>query len=104
MEERRVDLAALEALDKAGTEAPWTAEACVDNPGAYYVSEHRGPGLRGVWTDRGTASKSDAALIAAARNALPALIALAKAVRDWRDAHGSDLKLQAVWDAAESIR
>lgn len=71
----------LEALEKAASEAPWLQGHHVDEPRALCASARRFDSLLAVDAD-GMAIVSrerDAALIAAARNALPALIAVVKA-------------------------
>lgn len=74
--EKPIDLDALEALEKAATEGPWEVRA-----------DHTEPRLNTIWTSEGQigtliartcfapASVQNAELIAATRNALPALLA-----------------------------
>ena len=82
----RVTLDELERLEKAATPGPW--RECKEDPelgtsGTPVVRMYDEPdyvlGLVGDWGEGATA-REDAALIAAARNALPALIKIAKSV------------------------
>jgi len=101
-----IDLDALQRLHEAATPEPWTAEyACI-------VAGPVGARTMSIY-DEGGHSPEDAAMIAASRNALPALLRLARRARRLEEAAQAYLRIEAqcwmigdrdVSDALDALR
>lgn len=68
----------LEKLCAEATPSPWVPAVCRTK---YWTGEPNAARLGEVWDDDGYASEEDCNFIAAARNMLPKLVAVAKAAR-----------------------
>lgn len=102
----------LESLERDATPGPW--EAAMDGwtirPKADETPERRGTRITTTWATGGAIEKqvADAEFIAAARNALPKLLRIAKAAKEWRRqlGHGSqgdvELAEHAILSALEA--
>ena len=70
-----IDIDALEALERAATPGPWTATNRVRDDGVWMVERDGDDLIADIDGDNHECDAANAALIAAARNALPELIA-----------------------------
>ena len=88
MSAERIDLAELRRLHEAATPGPWE-QSIAGIEGDNYVAG-TGPWHRVTFNE--SASMYDATLIAAARNALPALLAVVEAALELRAATNSSMR------------
>lgn len=97
----KVDLAALVELEKRATPGPWGVDRDDDDE-EWVCIEANGTTVVGPdpWDAGGVERLCDAALIAALRNAAPALIAVAKAAREWKRVRESHHLLHGDIEAA----
>ncbi len=90
----KLDLDELERLEKAATFVPW-----INGPSGI-VQSQRAPGFV-FWDDNGSNKECDYPFIAAARNAMPALLAEVKAAREWLAAYAPGLGVTGTYDVTK---
>lgn len=94
----RLDLGELRRLHEAATPGPWETSRIGDEP--YMRLETKDQGLQiSAFLGAITAQEGNMALIAAMRNALPALLSIAEAAEAWLE-RGSTLDTHAALRAA----